>query len=85
MFAYPLVFNPRSKATNIAVLLSLGAVLWLEQAQDSTTFSCHHPQIFLPDLGKETQEIEYLLSLGAFVLLRNSRLIRLAKSESNVV
>ena len=45
MFAYPLAFNPRSKVTNIAVLLSL----------------------------------------GAFVLLRNSGLIWLAKSESNVV
>ncbi|MSU81871.1 hypothetical protein FYJ25_05720 [Anaerobutyricum soehngenii] len=59
MFAYPLAFNPRSKATNIAVLLSLGAVLWLDQAQDSTTFSCHHPQIFSPDFGKETQETGY--------------------------
>ena len=31
MFAYALAFNPRSKATNIGWLLSLGAVFWLEE------------------------------------------------------
>ncbi|RGZ82563.1 hypothetical protein DW972_08255 [Anaerobutyricum hallii] len=30
MFASALAFNPRSKATNIGYLLSLGAVFWLE-------------------------------------------------------
>ena len=30
MFASALTFNPRSKATNIGYLLSLGAVLWPE-------------------------------------------------------
>ena len=29
MFASALTFNPRSKATNIGYLLSLGAVFWL--------------------------------------------------------
>ena len=30
MFASALTFNPRSKATNIGYLLSLGAVFWPE-------------------------------------------------------
>ena len=35
MFASGLAFNPRSKATNIGVLLSLGAVLWREKMNET--------------------------------------------------
>ena len=43
MFASMLTFNPRSKATNIGYLLSLKAVYWLQE--ENQTLLLHSPHL----------------------------------------